>query len=145
IIVHLILIILLAKIEWIEKYLPWHTPVARRSLTTGKDLTYLELTTDLQKPQQRPNANIASDKNRVATTRHPELDVKELRKILATPPPGAPGSSASQMAAPPQSSAGLAQNQPQPQQAPNPQVAQLQTPAAPDIRKEFSKYSGSEY
>jgi|SRR5271165_4221055 len=147
IIVHLILIILLAKIEWIEKYLPWHTPVARRSLTTGKDLTYLELPTDLQKPQQRPNANIASDKNRVATTRHPELDVKELRKILATPPPGAPGSSAPQVAQqqPAQSAGGFAQNQnqPAPQAQQPPQIAQLQTPEKPNIQNEFSKYGGS--
>jgi TonB family protein len=39
----------------------------------------------------------------------------------------------------------MAQNQPaaQPQQAPNPQIAQLQTPPKPDIRKEFSKYGRS--
>ena len=79
-------------------------------------------------------------------TRHPELDLKELRKSLATPPPGAPGSSAPQMPQPPTKSAGgFQQNQttPQPQQAPNPQIAQLQTPATPNIRNEFEKYAGS--
>jgi TonB family protein len=141
VIVHLILLIGIFNIERLEKYLPWHSAVVAKNLTNGKDLTFLELPSDLQKVP-KPNTNIASDKNRVAMTRHPQLDVKELRKILATPPPGAPGGAAQP---PPPSSAGFAQNQPaaQPQQAPNPQIAQLQTPAAPDIKKEFSKYSGS--
>jgi TonB family protein len=146
VIVHLVLIILLAKVEWIEKYLPWHTPVARQNVTTGKDLTFLELPPDLQKLQHKPNTNIASDKDRIAMTRHPELDLKELRKSLATPPPGAPGSSAPQMPQPPAKSAGgFQQNQPtpQPQPAPNPQIAQLQTPATPNITNEFQKYGGS--
>jgi len=146
IIVHLLLIVFLAKIEMFEKYFPWHTAVASKNLTSGKDLTFLELPPDLQKLQHRPNTNIASDKNRVAMTRHPELDVKELRKSLATPPPGAPGSRAAQMGQPPaQSSSGLSPSQtpPQPQQAPNPQIAQLQTPATPNINNEFKKYAGS--
>jgi TonB family protein len=39
----------------------------------------------------------------------------------------------------------LAQNQPapQPQQPPNPQIAQLQTPTAPNVANEFKKYGGS--
>ncbi|MGA8212785.1 MAG: TonB family protein [Candidatus Sulfotelmatobacter sp.] len=143
VIVHLILLIGIFNMERLEKYLPWHTAVVAKNLTNGKDLTFLELPSDLQKVPQKPNTKIASDKNRIAMTRHPQLDVKELRKILATPPPGAPGSSASQVSPPPQSSAGFAQNQPAPQQAPNPQVAQLQTPATPNIKNEFSKYSGS--
>jgi hypothetical protein len=91
IIVHLILIIGIFNIERFEKYLPWHSARPVKNLTMGKDLTFLELPTDLQKVPHKPNTNIASDKDRIAMTRHPELDVKELRKILATPPPGAPG------------------------------------------------------
>jgi len=143
IIVHLVLIVLLAKLEMFEKYFPHH-PVARPSAMAGKNLTFLELPTDAQRVP-RPNTNIASDKNRIAMTRHPELDVKELRKSLATPPPGPPGLSAPQMPqqAPAQSAAGMSQNQPQPQQAaPNPQIAQLQTPATPNINA-FKKYAGS--
>lgn len=146
IIVHLILIICIFNIERLEKYFPWHSAVAARNLTTGKDVTFLELPSDLQKLQHKPNTNIASDKDRIATTRHPELDIKELRKILASPPPGRPGLSGPQESQPPaQSSSGFSQNQPapQPQQAPNPQVAQLQTPAKPNIASEFSKYAGS--
>jgi TonB family protein len=144
IIVHLILIVMLAKMDFFEKYLPWHTAVVVKS--NPKDLTYLELPPDLQKLQHKPNTNIASDKDRVAMTRHPELNVKELRKILATPPPGRPGSSGPQMTQPPaQSSPGLAQNEPatQPMPAPNPQIAQLQTPATPNVENEFKKYGSS--
>ncbi|MGA8023170.1 MAG: hypothetical protein WB990_09400, partial [Candidatus Acidiferrales bacterium] len=130
IIVHLLLIVFLAKIDFFEKYMPWHSAVATRNLTAGKDLTFLELPPDLQKLQHRPNTNIASDKDRIAMTRHPQLDLKELRKSLAAPPPGAPGSSAPQMEQPPAKSAGgFSQNQPAPQPPPpaNQQTAQLQT------------------
>jgi len=146
IIVHLVLIVLLAKMDFFEKYLPWHPVVAVKKPSNLKDFTFLELPPDAQKLQRKPNTNIASDKNRTAMTRHPQLDVKELRKSLATPPPGAPGSNALQMAQQPaQSSAGLAQSQPgaQPQQPPNPQIAQLQTPAKPNIANEFKKYAGN--
>jgi TonB family protein len=146
IIVHLLLIVFLAKIDFFEKYLPWHTAVTAKNLTNGKDLTFLELPSDLQKPQHRPNTNIASDKNRIAMTRHPQLDIKELRKSLATPPPGAPGRSAPPMEqSQTKSSAGFSQNQPSPQPPPpaNQQTAQLQTPATPNINNELKKYAGS--
>ncbi len=145
IITHLVLVILLVNVQRFEKYMPWHSAVTAKNLTTDKDVTFLELPTDLQKLQHRPNTNIASDKDRIAMTRHPELDVKELRKILSTPLPGAPGvSGAPKPVPPPQSSAGFAQNQPPaPQQPANPQIAQLQTPAMPNVNNEFKKYAGS--
>src|SRR6202140_4740731 len=139
IIVHIVVIFCLLKLEWLEKYLPWHPAVVAKKSTNLKDVTFLELPPDLQKAPRKPNTNIASDKDRIAMTRHPELDVKELRKILASPPPGAPGLSGPQTPPPPQSSAGFAQNQapPQAQQAPNPQIAQLQTPVTPNVAREF--------
>jgi len=145
IIVHLVLIVLLAKLDLFEKYLPWHSVVAVKKSGNVKDLTFLELPPDVQKLQRKPNTNIVGTKDHIAMTRHPELDVKELRKSLATPPPGVPGLNAPQMTQQPaQSSAGLTQNQPaQPQQALNPQIAQLQTPAKPNINSEFKKYGGS--
>src|ERR1700678_3435221 len=39
IIVHLLLIVFLSKLDFFQKYLPWHTAVARQDLTKGKDLT----------------------------------------------------------------------------------------------------------
>jgi TonB family protein len=145
VIVHLILIIFLYKIEWFEKLIPWHSVVAVKMAQGGKDVTFLALPPDVQKLQRKTNSNILSDKDRIATTRHPELDPKELRKALATPPPGRPGLSGPQMPqqALAQAAPNVAQNQPQqppPQQ--NPQIAQLQTPK-PNVANEFSKYAGS--
>ena len=79
--------------------------------TKDKNLTFLALPPDLQKPTRKPNTNIASDKDRIATSRHPELDPKELRKILATPPPGAPGMTGPRAPQPRRRTA-MAQNQP---------------------------------
>ena len=158
IIVHLVVFIVLWNLNLIEKYLPYPfrraVVVSTKDLTSGKDLTFLALPPDAQKVTRKPNTNIASDKNRIATSRHPELDPKELRKILASPPPGAPGMTgprAPQPAA--QQPPAVAQNQPpQPQQGqqathppsdPN-QLARLQMPAQPRNQiNDFAKYSGS--
>jgi TonB family protein len=147
IITHLVLIILIVNFEWMERHFPWlHSvvAVARANPLNGKAVTFLALPPDAQKLQHKSTSNIISDKDRVATSRHPELDVKELRKILATPPPGAPGLNGPQ-AAQQAPSPGFAQNQAPPQsqpQAPDPRIAQLQLPARPNIRNEFSKYGG---
>ena len=148
IIAHLLLFIVLWNLPLIEKYVGWRTAVVVPvNANHDKDVTFLALPPDLQKPAHRPNTNVMSDKDRVATSRHPELDPKELRKILATPPPGAPGPSgprAPQSAAPPaMANQALPQQQPQ-QSAPRPQfdsnqTAQLQMPAHPD--NSFSKYT----
>jgi len=150
IIAHLILIILIINFEWVERHFPWMHTLAvavQRNPMEGKAVTFLTLPPDAQKVPQTPKTNIIGDKDRIAMTRHPELDPKELRKILASPPPGAPGLNAPQMAqqSPAQPSAAVAQGQPapRPQQAPPPQIAQLQMPARPDIRNEFSKYGRS--
>ncbi len=141
IITHLVLIILIVNLDKLEKYFPWmHSVVAVRQ-TSGKDVTFLELPPDLQKLQRKSSSNILSDKDRVATTRHPELDPKELRKALATPPPGRPGLSGPQTPQPAPAPPAVAQNQPP---APNPQIAQLQSPPVkPNVADEFNKYSRS--
>jgi TonB family protein len=147
IIVHLLLFILLVYLPWIEKNV-WHRGmVVAVDQNQNKNLTFLALPPDLQKPTRRPNTNIASDKDRIATSRHPELDVKELQKILATPPPGAPGMTGPREPQPAVPQA-MAQNQPPApqqgqQQTPRPQfqsnqTAQLQLPARPN--DSFSKY-----
>jgi TonB family protein len=144
IIVHLVLIICIYKIDWLSKYLPWHSAVAVRRPSDAKDITLLELPPDLQKVPHRPNTNIASDKDRIATTRHPQLDVKDLRKSLASPPPGAPGTSAppapqsQQQQAPPI----VARNQPPPaqQESSGQQFAPPQAEAKPNISEAFKKY-----
>jgi TonB family protein len=149
IITHLVLIILVVNFQKFEKYIPfWHPAVVLPSQNVNnKDVTFLALPPDMQKVQRKPNTNVMSDKDRIATSRHPELDPKELRKILATPPPGRPGASGpAAQQQPAQPSPGIAQNQPapqsQPQQAPNQEISQLQTPAKPNI-SDFRKYAGS--
>jgi TonB family protein len=149
IIVHLVLTIVLWNFNLIEKFVGWHTAVAVPLDSKDKNLTYLALPPDLQKPTRKPNTNIASDKDRIATSRHPELDPKELRKSLATPPPGAPGMNgprapqpALQAMTPNQPPAPQAQQTGQ-QQTVRPQfqtnqTAQLQVPARPN--NSFSKY-----
>src|SRR6266568_4628057 len=116
IIVHLLVFIVLIYLPWIEKNV-WHRGmVVAVDQNQNKNLTFLALPPDLQKPARRPNTNIASDKDRIATSRHPELDPRELRKSLATPPPGALGVAGPRA---PQPAAPQAQNQP-----PSPQQQQ---------------------
>jgi len=152
IIVHLVVGIALWNLNAIERFIPWHTAVVVQvNPAKDKDVTFLALPPDQQKVAHKPNTNIASDKDRIATTRRPELDPKELRKILATPPPGAPGMSGQppQAAAPPtvaQNQAPTQQQQAPQQSAQRPQfdsneTAQLQAPPRPD--NTFSKYMNS--
>src|SRR5579885_2314199 len=151
IIAHLLVFIALWNLPLIQKFVGWHTAVVVPvNPMQDKNVTFLPLPPDLQKLTRKPNTNVMSDKDRIATAKHPELDPKELRKILATPPPGAPGPRAPQtpQAAPPQA---MAQNQnPVQEQSQQPtarpqfesnQTAQLQMPAQP--RNSFSKYAGS--
>jgi TonB family protein len=81
---------------------------------------------------KRPDTNIISDKDRVATSHAPQIDRKELKKILDASRPGRPGASAPE-AAQSQNPAPAATPNPSPQpSAPPPpappQVAKLQTP-----------------
>src|SRR5215469_11457318 len=104
IIAHLLLFIALWNLPLIQKTLGWHrVAVVPINPLDNQNTTFLALPPDLQKPARRPNTNIASDKDRVAMTRHPELDSKTERKLVS-PPPGAPGMRgprAAQPAAPP--------------------------------------------
>jgi TonB family protein len=146
IIAHLVLLILIFNFERLEKWFPWmHSVVAVARPLSDKDVTFLDLPPDLQKAPHR-SSHVLSDKDRIAMSRHPELDPKELRKILATPPPGRPGLNAPASAPQSRPSPQIAQNPQQREQPPppstNPQIAQLQPPK-PDIANEFSKYAGS--
>ncbi len=154
IIAHLLVFIALWNLPLIQRYVGWHTAVAvPLNLDQSKNVTFLPLPPDLQRPTRKPNTNVMSDKDRIATAKHPELDPKELRKILATPPPGTPGPRGPQA---PAAQAPVAQNQaPVQQQAqgqdssgPRPQfdsnqTAQLQMPAHPNSANAFKKYAGS--
>jgi outer membrane biosynthesis protein TonB len=149
---HLLLFIMLWQMNLIEKYVPWHHAVAV-PLHPGKDdnLTFLTLPSDLQK-SPRPDTNIASDKDRTAMSRHPNLNKVPHRMVA--PPPGAPGMSVPRPAQPAAQPQVQAQNQAPAQQqaqppAPRPQFdtnqqAKLQTPQANNARSVFDKYAGGQ-
>jgi len=149
IIAHLVLAILLFSplFDMIQRGLGFHSVVVVPLNTQDKNATFLALPPDLQKPTRRPNTNVLSDKDRIATSRHPELDPKELKKILASPPPGRPGPAgppAKQPSAPAMAQAPPSASQPQGQAPPRPpdnnQTAQLQIPPRPNTNS-FSKYT----
>jgi TonB family protein len=156
IICHLLLFIALWNLPLIEKTIGIHrVMVVPVSPMQDKNVTFLPLPPDLQKPAHKPNTNVLSDKDRIATSRHPELDPKELRKILASPPPGRPGFQGPRAQLPAPASPPIAQSpgpmQPQPQQGQpqasqrpqfeSNQTAQLQTPARPN--NSFGKYAAN--
>src|SRR5450432_2940306 len=149
IIVHLVLGIVLWQLPLIEKTIGWHTAVVVPvNLAKDKNLTFLALPPDLQKAPRKPKTNIASDKDRIAMSRHPELNRNE--KTLVTPPAGRPGPAGTRSAQPAQPAPAMPQSQAPPQQQPaqqrptqrpqfqNDQTAQLQAPAKPNV---FSKYN----
>jgi TonB family protein len=137
VILHLLVVILLVNSQKLMMFLPHRTLLLSTSvdLDKQKDATFLELPPDEQKVTRRPDANIISDKDRIATSKAPQINRQELKHILESSRPGRPGETA-----PPQPPA-TAQNQPPPQENPqqnnnsgltapaqNPQIAQLRTP-----------------
>jgi TonB family protein len=139
IIVHLLLAIGVWNFAFLASHLLGRKIIAftPSDLANRNNVTFLALPPDLQKAPHKPNTNVISDKDRIAMTRHPELDAKDLRKVLATPPPGRSGSAGPRTPEPAPQAPQMAQNQPQnlqqaiPQQPPSEnQTAQLQTPRA---------------
>jgi len=137
VVVHLVLVLLVFNGDRLARLMPRHAVVMNVPLSPqDKDLTFLELPPDEQKVTKRPNTDVLSDKDRIATSKAPRLNREELKKILESSRPGLPGASAppspGQQPAPPMA----AQNQSQPgqQQAPpappppSNQMAKLQTP-----------------
>jgi TonB family protein len=93
--------------------------------------------TRLEGLTKRPDTNKISDKDRMATSKAPQLDRKELKKILDSARPGAPGQVAPPAQSQPAPPAPAAQGPQAPQEQPSPppppdqnQVARLQTPPA---------------
>ncbi len=80
-----------------------------------KDMTYLELPPDVQKLTEKPKTDILSDKDRIATSKSPTINHKELHKILDSGRQGPPGPPNPQPVAPPQQQMAQAAPPPQPQ------------------------------
>jgi len=136
-ILHLTIIILIVNGPTLLRLMPRHNVATVAPLSQDKELTYLELPPDAQKLAQPPKkTDIISDKNRIATSKSPQLDAKEFKKILDASRAGAPGQSVApqpgQAPAAPQNQGQQAQQQ-QPSGPPTPQqtqnnVAKLQAP-----------------
>jgi len=132
VVVHLIVVLVLWNSPKLGLLWPRRAVIVASPESNQKDLTYLELPPDEQKVAKRPDTNIISDKDRIATSHAPQIDRKELKKILDASRPGRPGASAPE-ATQSQQPASAPNPNPAPQQsAPPPpappQTAKLQTP-----------------
>ncbi len=142
VILHLLVVILLWNTDRIAALLPHRTvPLAiQMDADREKDATFLELPPDEQKVARRPDAKVLSDKDRIATSKAPQINRDDLKKILQSARQGRPGENG-QPQAPLEQPSQTAQNlpPPQPQQNPEPgtgfapprqsdQISQLQTP-----------------
>lgn len=122
IIAHLVVAILLGLSP---KFMSvWGHPVklSAEDQLREKDATFLALPPDAQKLVEKPKTNVMSDKDRIATSRHP--DPKELKKLLDQRPTGPPAMPAPRpsVPAPPQ----MAQQTPRQGQQQTPDTQQGQ-------------------
>jgi TonB family protein len=84
-----------------------------------RDVEYLALPQDSQKPTPPPKSDILSDKNRIAQARRPTIDRHTLEELQNARRRGAPGPQGMQAPAPQQSAAAAPPQQGQQQQAQN--------------------------
>jgi TonB family protein len=109
---------------------------AQELINRNRELTYLEMPKDNQTVTKRPKTEIISDKDRIATSRHPTLDQKTLQELrdstMRHPGPTAPP------APPPEPQVAQAPPSP-PRTSPN-QMARLEPPAStPNVPNAFAK------
>jgi TonB family protein len=134
VVVHLAVVIVLWNSQRIAAWFPRRAVLLVSSNNTIKDkeLTYLELPSDEQKVTKPSNSDIISDKNRRAMSKKPQVDAKQLKKLISPAPPGPPGPAGPPTPKPQPSMPPVqAENAPaQPQQASPPQPQQ-QAQAAP--------------
>jgi TonB family protein len=126
---HLLMII---AVVTAPKWVPGRSVVAVRTpaeMLQDRELTFLELPRDEQKVTRRPDTNIISDKDRIASSRNPTIDRKTLDELrdsrlgspgpppqVAQVPPVPPPVARSQGSAPPPPQSGT-------------EAARLETPA----------------
>src|ERR1700682_5170734 len=141
VILHLFVIILLWNSEKLMMLLPHKTVDLAISTNAdkSKDATFLELPPDAQKLTRRPDAKVISDKDRIATSKAPQINREDLKKILQSAHPGRPGANVQQPPAEGQAPQTAQNQQPSPapqenpeqafpQPRPSDQTALLQTP-----------------
>jgi TonB family protein len=138
VVVHLAVVLVLWNSQRIAGWFPRRAVllVSSNNSAKGKELTYLELPPDEQQITKRPNSDIISDKNRRAMSKKPQLDAKELKKLISPAPPGPPGPAGPPAPKPQASSPPVqAQNAP-PQPQPKPQQ---QAQASPPSNNQTAK------
>jgi TonB family protein len=141
VILHLFVIILLWNSEKLMMLWPHKTlDLAIRTDDRSKDATFLELPPDEQKLTRRPNAKVFSDKDRIASSKVPQINREDLKKLLQSAHPGQPGAKVQAPPAqsqPPQTQAAQSPQPPAPQEntqqgfvqpPPSDQTSQLRTP-----------------
>jgi hypothetical protein len=143
VILHLFVIILLWNSDKLMMLMPHRTVdlAIQANPDQSKDAMFLALPPDAQKLMRRPDAKVISDKDRIATSKAPQINRDELKKILDSARPGRPNENAQQSPgqaaqnqqppAPPESS-GFAQ----PQQSD--QTAQLRMPPQTRLQPDFN-------
>jgi TonB family protein len=154
---HLMVVILFINSDRLANFLPRRSVivVSPGDVLHEKELTYLELPPDEQKLTKRPDTNNISDKDRIATSRAPQLDRKEMKRILDSARPGAPGPGGPPLDQPPQpgqppaqamAQAAPEQQQPNQSTVPSPfpnqdHVAKLTTPS--DVGSQKPSFSNN--
>ena len=133
VVVHIVLIIAILNADRLAKYLPHRAVMLVNTSDQDKKITFLEASPDTQKVKP-PQTDKMSDKNRVATSKQPQLNREQMKKLLDAMKAGRPG----QQAAPPQPQAPPAAQSAPPEEQPQatpppPQEARLQSP--PPTRK----------
>jgi TonB family protein len=142
VILHLLVIILLWNSEKLMMLLPQNAVNLGTSPNAdkAKDATFLELPPDAQKLTRRPDAKAISDKDRVATSKAPQVNHEDLKKLLQSAHPGRPGEhvqAAPATGQPPRNPVAQNQTPPPPQEnqqaftppQPSDQTPRLQAPA----------------
>src|ERR1019366_8505468 len=143
VILHLFVIILLWNTEKLMGLLPHRTVNLAVRTDASKDATFLELPPDAQKLTRRPDAKVISDKDRIATSKAPQINREDLKKILESSRPGRPGANVQQQPAEGQAAQNQQQPAPQPnsqgfEQPPTDQTAQLRLPPQPRPKPNFN-------
>jgi len=125
---HLLLVIAVVNADTLAKFLAKYLPKGTVLVVTvprhgQNEPTFLALPPDEQKVTKRPNTNIISDKDRIAMSKRPQLDTKELKRILDSARPGAPGPNGPALNRPPQPAQppaqAMSQSPPEPQAPPS--------------------------
>ena len=93
VIVHMVV---LFSVHEAPRFLPKRAPVvmSAEDLLKQRELTYLAQPPDIQKPKLKTQSDQISDKDRVATSRTPQIDKDTLEKLRQARRPDAPGSEA---------------------------------------------------